>query len=797
MFAPLVRESLRHLFKYWRSNAAVLLTIAVGASLALTVFLTLDAFLWADDGVVDTSRLVHLRTRRSAEKLQSQLAAATFGFVQRTADCFSSVAAFRSDNFSVESGGAEQNLRGGCVNAEFFATYGAVPTRGRFFSPEEIATDAPVVVLSSQYWRSAFGGDETVLGRTVKIGRTNRTVIGIVDRPAREFEEVSLWVPLGLGKRLQVDHTYPAVSVVARLRAGYDLVRAQQRLDQLSTTLRAEEPNQIAKEWTLLARSRRDEQSAPIRPVLWLLIGAGLGSLLAAGMNAAAVRLVRFAAAEPQLAIKRALGATNLTLAVPMLLEGVFLAVTGVLLGAGGARTALALLAKDSTNLLRWSAEFASRSHLYWACGAMIALFAVLLLWVPLRRLRRQAWSHLLQQRHASERELLRFQRAAIVIQLSLAFTLLVGGARMLRGWQDLRHVDLGFDATRATIATLGRSPTESATPEQNRLLGAALERELSALDGIDHAAVCIALPLTPGWMLPYYVNGAPVQMVGELPRAAVNFVSPGYLPTMGLRLRSGRWFTAADTDGAQWVAVINTTLARTHFPQGDAVGKWIYPAHDEKVFRLIVGVVDDVRLNSLTEPVVPQIYEPFAQHPRVDFTLVLSTPHDRPAPTLAALRATLARLAPHRPLGKVYRMQEYQDGQLARPRFAALVVLTVALFSVVLCIAGFASLVAYATTRRTREFGLRIALGATARDIFGGILGESLRLGAAGALLGAVGAFLLNQTLDKLVTLPAQAHLAAYGLAAAVLVIVTFLATAAPAWRASRIDPAIALREE
>lgn len=797
MMIQLVRDSLRVLRNRWRSNIAVILTIGAGVALALVVFVTLDAFLWADDHVADSSRVVHIRSRRGAEKPRDRLPAATFSFLQRAADCFSSVAAFSEDTFSVESGGSVQNVRGGCVNAEFFATYGTTPTRGRFFTAGEIASDAPVVILSSSFWKNVLGGDEGVIGRTVKIAETDRTVIGVIDLPAREYEAMRVRVPLALGKRFQVDHTYPAVRVTARLRAGYDVAQAQQRLEQLSAALRAEAPNQIAKDWTLFARTRRAEQAEPLKPVLWLLVGAGLGSLLAAGMNAAAIKLITFAVAEPQLAIKRALGATNMILAVPIIFEGAALAVSGALLGTATVKVALKLLSRDSMNLLVKSAEFASNAHVRWAIGAMTVLVALLIMWVPLRRLRREKWGHLLQQRHASERELLRFQRAAIVIQLGLSFMLLVGGGRMLRGWQDLRRVDLGFDAERSTVVALGKSLSEASTPEQNRLLAAALERDLTAVEGIDRAAVCVAAPLTPGWMIPYHVHGALVQTIGELPQAALNFVSPGYLPTMGLRLRSGRWFTDADTRDAQWVAVVNTTLARTHFPQGDAVGKWLYPAHDQNTWRLIVGTVDDVRLNHLTGPAVPQIYEPFAQHPRADFALVYSTPRDRPPPSLAALRAAVARLAPNRPLGTVYRMQEYLAGHLARPRFAAFVVLTVALFSVALCIAGFASLVAYSTTRRTREFGLRIALGATTRDIFGGILGESLRLCLGGALLGAIGAFLLNQTLDKLVTLPAQAHVAAYALALGVLALVAFVATAAPAWRAARVDPAVALREE
>lgn len=797
MIAQLVHDSLRLLRNRWRSNLAAILTIGAGVALALVVFVTLDAFLWADDDVADSSRVVHLRSRRGTEKPRDQLAAATYSFLQRTADCFSSVAAFREDTFSVEFGGAVQDIRSGCVNAEFFATYGSTPSRGRSFTAEEIASDAPVVILSSKFWKSNLGGDEDVIGRTIKIADTDRTVIGVVDRPAREFEAMSVWVPLGLGKRLHVDHTQPAIRVAARLRAGYDVTQVQQRLEQLSMALRAEAPNQIAKDWTLLARTRRAEQAEPLKPVLWLLVGAGLGSLLAAGLNAAAVKLITFAAVEPQLAIKRALGATNLILAAPLIIEGALLAVFGALSGGISVKVAITLLPIDSMSFLVKSANLASNTHVYWALGAMTVFVAVMLLWVPLRRLRREQWSHMLQKRHASERELLRFQRAAIVIQLGLSFMLLVGGGRMLRGWQDLRRIDLGFEAAHTTVVTLGKPMSEAPSSEQNQLLATALERDLAALDGIDHAAVCVTLPLMSGWMFPYYVDGAPVQTVGELPQAALNFVSPGYLTTIGLRLRSGRWFTDADTRDAQWVAVINTTLARTHFPQGDAVGKWLYPAHTSKVYRLIVGVVDDVRLNSLTAPTVPQIYEPFAQHPSPSFRLVYSTPRDRAPPTLAALRAAVARIAPNRPLGAVYRMQEYLDGHLARPRFAASVVLCVALFSVVLCLAGFASLVAYSTSRRTREFGLRLALGATTQDVFSGLLRESLQICMWGSLLGALGAYLLNQTLDKLVVLPAHTHFAAYVLAAIVLIFVTFIATAAPALRASRIDPAKALREE
>lgn len=790
-------ESARRLRRQWRSNLVVIGVIGFGSCLVLAVFATINAYLWTEAGIPGSERVVYIESRRGGDKPQRLLPSAAVEFLIREASGFAAIGASRGALAGVDLGDFVQGARATRATAGLFEAYGMAPRAGRFFTKEEVAADAPVVIISESFWRNSLGAVENVVGRELRVDQRVRIIVGVVSSFPEEFEETLLWVPLVLDARDRRDFTYPQLRVVGSLRHDVGSEQVQQELARISRNLELAEPAQIGKGWNLVLRSWREEYSAPLRPVLGLLVSAALTGLLVAAVNASAIKLIGFTADEPRLAIKHALGALPLVLALPVVVEAGVLALCGTVLGYIGAPRLLILLLRDSAQTWLPDLQASSGSWLP-AAGGGVALFVFfVLIAIPLRRMARTSWGEQLQRRHASEREVRRYHRAAIVVQLGLAFALSVSAGGMLQAWRALRQIDLGFEPKGVSTLFVGAAASRYASPEQQRHLAAALEQSLTATAGVARAAVALKPPLVAGWLLPYQVHGEPTRPSAELPQAAVNLVSANYLATIGLRLRAGRWFTEADGERSQLVAVVNRTLAKQHFRDGEAVGKWIYPIHGATGWRLIVGVVDDVKLGSLSSPTEPQIYQPFTQHPALNFSLVYSAQADISAPGSVAIRKAVARVDVAQPIDTIYRLEDFHERKLARARAVSRIIMAVALFSVGLCLVGFGALVSYASMRRGREFGLRMALGATARNVFVGVIRESLCLTGGGVLIGLIGALLLSQTMSKLVALPIQAHAANYVGALVLLVGVTLVATIVPAWRASRVDPAKALREE
>lgn len=775
----------------------MLIVITIGGAIALSVFATLDAFLWSNAGVADPNRLVFLKSRRGTESPVKELPPATFDYMRTHAPGLAAVGAFKNTVTSLDTGTEMVGAASMLATPEVFSAYGLVTRLGRVFTEEECAADSPVVVVSENFWRTHLGSAPDAIGREIRLNNRTRTVIGVFGAVPSAFDMVQIWLPLVFTARDRTDHTYATVRVVARLRAEVGMHQIEQELDQAAAALRKEFGSQVPQDWAIVVSTWREEQSSAIRPVQWLLAGTALLSVFVAGANAAGLRVVRFLGQESQLAIRHVLGASSATLVAPILIEGAVLAGGGAALAALAARQGLLSLQEEfgATAFLARQLEFGWRFHT--AAVVFGVFFFACLTAVQTRRAMARSWAGRLQRQHASERNLRHLQRVVIAMQLGTAFMLASSGTRLIAGWNELSRIDLGFDASRATYALVTPASGAQFSREQMSALVARLDTAITTSGVGAHAAASTRVPLTASWMLPYLVHGEPAKRPSEMPRNASNLVSPGYLTALGLRLRQGRWFTDTDTLGAPLVAVVNQAFCRAHFPHGDAVGKWVYSSHSGWSWRLIVGVVDDVVQESLTAPRTPEIYEPLAQHPNSWFNLILAPAPGRPPPSFAELRAELSRIAPGMALHPLYRLQELQDRKLARHRFVAVVVLTAAGFAIILCLAGFASLVVYSTSRRTREFGLRVALGATPLNILGGVVRESAWLAGWGGALGIVGTLLLNQSMDKLVALPSDVHASSYLLAAAVLVIVTLAATVAPAWRASRVDPAVALREE
>lgn len=683
------------------------------------------------------------------------------------------------------------------MTASFLDAVGLVPQLGRsFLADEEVPGRDRVVILSQSFWAERFNRDPHVVGARLLLDGQEHVVVGVMPAVPAEFGPVALWRPFAFGPREKVDFTFPELRVVARLRPDVPLAAAQQELDRLRAALRASQPAQT-EGWTVRLTTWRSEFSAPIRPVLWLLIGAGALSAALAGLNAAGLALARLAARQREFAVRYALGASRRAVIGPLVLESALLSTLGAAAGCALLAPCLAAFRRSApeTLLAAITIEVSSRTLL--AAAGLAVFYTLLLASETARRAAQPAWTDHLKQSAIADPRVRRFQGLLIIFQLAMGFALAANAARLLEGWRNLRNTDVGFVTEGLAFASVRTPAGRYDTPAKQQLFAESVRAQVARIPGVQSAAITVTVALSKFIPVPFLVHGTPAQTLGELPISAYAAVSADYFATMGIRLVAGRNFNEGDRAGAPRVAMINETLARNHFAGKDPLNQWLYPTVGVKEWRRVVGVVADVAQESLTSPALPQIYEPFAQFPSRTFTLVFRASEGKALPAPRLLQAAVAAADPAQPLGTVRTFASLLDRLTGRQRFAALALLLAAGFSIALATAGFGSLIALTTLQRHREFGLRLALGATPRDLVVLVLRQGLRLAAAGLALGALGALALGRIADSAVQGNQGGGFAPFAAAAALLALSTLTACALPAWLATRVDPAISLRAE
>lgn len=780
-----------------RVPGLIVLVLAAGSFLALLLFTVLDAFLWQDGGYRAPDELVQILSQRKGQTPRRELPAGTFLFLREQSGSFTALAGIRPSTTSLDQAGRVEALATKLVTASFLDALGLVPQFGRgFLASEEAPGSSRVVLLSQTFWTERFNRDPAAVGARLLLDGQEHVVVGIMPPVPAEYEATMLWRPFTFGAREKRDFTFQELRVIARLRPEVPLAAAQQELARLSAALVAQQPAQ-AEGWTAHLTGWRTEYAAPIRPVLGLLIGAGALSAMLAGLNASGLALARFAARQREMAVRYALGASRRAVVGPLVGEGALLALLGAGLGCVLVLPALVGLRRFTAETFLPAVTIELGGRTVGVAAALAGFYVLLLVSETTRRASQPTWTDFLKQSVLADRRVRRFQCLLIVVQLAAGFALAANATLLIEGWRRLRHTDVGFVTEGLALASIRTPAGRYATPAKQAAFAESVRAQVARLPGVQSAAVTVTAALSRFFPIPFLVHGAPAKTLGELPVAGYAAVSPDYFATMGIRLAAGRSFTDGDRAGAPRVAIINETLARNYFPGKDPLNQWLYPTVDVREWRRVVGVVADVAQESLTAPPLPQIYEPFAQFPSDTFTLVFRAQGGRPLPAWPVLRGAIAAVDPAQPLGPVRTFASLLDRLTIRQRSAALALLVAAGFSLALATAGFGSLMALTTWQRHREFGLRLALGATPRVLVGLVLRQGLRLAAAGLALGTIGAFALGQAATAAVPGVATLGITPFAAAAGLLCLSTLTACAVPAWLATRVDPAQALRAE
>jgi putative ABC transport system permease protein len=796
-----LRQAVRSLRRSPGFCLAVVVTIALGIGVNSAVFAVIHSVLLTPLAYRDPDRLVLLWERNNAKQRDHNVVNPQNYLDWRDrARSFSSLAALGWSTLTF-TGESPEVVQGRQVTREFFDVLGVPPALGRTFSLSEMApAGRKVIILSDGLWRRRFGADGGIVGRAVSVAGGTAEVIGVMPQTFQSMPlgDDGYYEPLRLDESDRTRHGRYTM-VVGRLNAGVSLGQAQAEMTALSKSLEAEYPAFDAG-WDVGVYPLAGEVVGSSGRVLWLLLGAVALVLLIACANVANLLLARAAARRQEVVVRAALGATRGRLIRLRVAESVALAVTGGALGLLLAEWSLDLLVGTAPPDVPRLAEIrldgivlAATAATSLAVGVAIGLVTALGsvgggdagVPAPTGRL-------------TASRTAMRFKGGLIVAQMSLALVLLSGAGLLIRSIGRLSSIDPGFDPANVLTMTLDLPTATYPDGGRQSAFYDQLLARLRMLPAVEGASAVSFLPLTgPGAATSFTVVGRPEPLPGQAPTADIRIVDPNYFTTMRIPVERGRAFTGGDRENSPPVVVVTETLARDLFPTGEALGQRLSVSwSDPKAQPEIVGIVGDVRYHGLDGVVRPMIYYPMSQSPTGSMAIVVRERRPKVA-LVPEVRSVVRELNRDLPVTDVATMATWRSRSMSNRRYPMLLLAVFAGLALTLAAIGIYGVISYAVSQRTREIGVRIALGARPLDVFRRVIGAGIALALAGVLLGSVAGGLAAQALGKLLYGVPPTDPGTFLVVAALLVGVAAVACLAPARRAVGVDPAIALKAE
>ena len=704
-----------------------------------------------------------------------------------------------SARFALSGAGQPVTIRGARIGYGVLETLRVSPQIGRTFTANEDRPEEDgVVILGHELWQSHFGGNPNMVGQKIVLSNRPRTVVGVMPAGFRFPEIAELWVPLALTTQTftRTDH---GLSAVARLKDGVSVDEAQAEMHNIAA--RIEQQNPVTNEGLgVKVTSLHDNLTGDYREALLILLGVVGCVLLVACVNVANLMLARATARQKEFALRAALGAGRWRIVRQLMVESLLLAFVGGILGFALSIWALRLLLTSIPIQLPFWMNFGIDLRVLGFTLAITVLTGMLFGVAPALQTSRVDLNDTLKDGgrgtvggRGRSRSLL------VVTEIALSLVLLVGAGLMIQSFLRLRRVNVGLDPTNILVTSL-HLPTEKyrETAPRAAFYKQLMER-VRALPGVETAGATATLPLSGGnWGRSLTVEGYPVLAVGQAPMIQHTVVTPDYFRTMGIPLLSGRDFTDADVKGSQLVTIIDERLAREYWPNQSAIGRRIRfgPPEDNEPWHTIIGVVGTVRHRRMQEDTEKSVYLPHAQIPVNGMALVTRTT-SQPNELVAAIRREAAQLDSDLPLSKVTTMQEVIDESIWQPRLYATLFGVFAGGALLLALIGIYGVMAFLVQTRTHEIGVRMALGATARDVFKLIVGRGMKLTVIGVLIGIAGAVAVTRLMQSLLFNTSATDPIVFILISLLLAVAAFLACYIPARRAARVDPLVALRYE
>ena len=825
----LLRADVRYALRTLRHNpgftavAAIVLAVGIGANAA--VFTIVNGILIAALPYKDPQQLVLVFEKVPGAPVDKfEFSAPDVEIMRDAAQSYSAMAVFRNAQYELSGVTSPERLDAVRVSPELFTVLGVSPILGRALTPEDDRQNAKVVILSHGLWTRAFGRDPSIVGRTITLDRQPYTIVGVmpdrVEFPprglARNGQPASLFVPIAFSpaERRAFGMMYNN-TVVARLKPGVSIDRARAELPSVAKAIGERYPPMFAR-WTnqlsLPMAPFADEVVGGTRRMLIVLMGVVAFVLLIGCADVANLMLTRSGSRQRELAIRSALGASPARVTRQLLTEGLVLALLGgalgLLLAFWGTRV---LLAFAGTTLPRAeSIGFDARVLLFTTALSLVTplLFGAM---PALRAAMGSTFNALKEGTHSATpgRARHRLLGSLVVVQFALALMLSVGAGLLVRSFLRLMATDPGFGVEHSVTAQTTLPAGRYATGQQVKAFYQQITDAARSIPGVTAAGAGNDLPLNV-LERRTFTPDASARRIDLLNRVIANtWTFGGYFDALGIPLKEGRVFTDADGRGGERVVIINEQLARSLWPNQPAVGRQIKWGGDESQspWMTIVGVVGNVKQTTLDKPGIAQAYEPFFQVPdgfageRIvgmfrTVNLVARSQRD-PDSVIVSVRNEVQRLDPALPITSARALTDMVDESVKPQRFSMTVVGVFALIALGLAGIGIYGVLASAVSQETHEIGVRMALGAPASRVIWTVVRRALVLMAAGVAIGFAGALALTRVMAGLLYEVRPTDAVTFAAASSLIAVLAVTASLVPAWRATRVDPLVALRAE
>lgn len=796
-----LRSALRSLTKTpgYSVTALLVLTLGIGASTA--IFSVVHAVLLTPLRYADARQLVQLRSVHP-EQGSSGLAPATFIDLTRDSRSFSVLAAQRYDYVNLTKVDAPTRLTGTQATADYFKLFGVAPLRGRTWNADEArANTTPVVVLSESLWRNQLNAREDIVGSTVMLDDVAHTVLGVMPASFSDpWGNAALWRPIPGDGQEATNRVARFWSAFGRLADGVTPEQANAELATLAGQLQAAHGEHY-RGWTLDQVDLQSQVVGNYRNGLLVVLGAVGCVLLITSANVAGLSVVRAISRRKELAIRAALGASGRQLMRQLLIESLLLALAG---GVGGVLLALwgvtGIQAFIGDGWLPRIGEVAVNAPVLTAALGLTLGTGVLFGLAPAWSAARTDANEALKDntgRGSAGPSAQRLRSGLVVLEIALALMLLVGAAVLGRSFSSILSKSPGMRTEQLLTVGLSLSGKKYGSPDKLRDFYRRVEESVAAVPGVASVGLTWTLPFT--WGIPFTLF--PVEHLGtpEADKAPQSFYDPvnaDYHRTAGIPLLAGRLFTAADDQNAAPVVLLSESTARRLYGRTDVVGRFLTNG-SQSLKAEIVGIVGDVWRSGLASDTVPlQIYRPLPQFPPAFATLIVQT-NVRPDALAKSVQQAIWSVDSDQAIGTVNTVDKLVTATMTQPRLYLSLFGLFAGLSLLLAGIGLYGLIAYGVAQRTREFGIRAALGASRADVLGLVLREGALLIGVGICTGLAGAFLGARLLRQMVYQTSVHDPVVFTLVPLVLAAVALLACYLPARRATRADPLVALRAE
>jgi putative ABC transport system permease protein len=808
-------HDIRHAARRLRHSPAftliVVLTLALGIGANSAIFSVVNTVLLAPLPYRDPGQLVTIYHDYPSMKMEAPVSAPGFKDYRDRTHSFSSVAVETGWNVNLTGFGDPQRLGGTRVSGQFFNTLGVAPALGRVLTvDDDQAGHDHVVVLSDGLWRRLFGAKPDIVGHPVSLNGESYQVVGVMPRGFVDpwNPPTEIWSPVAIDPaRFTIsNYTSEFLNLVARVKPGSSTAAAAREMTGFAQQLKKDNPNQFSSDWTLEVKSMTDVQTGAVRPALLLLLGAVGFVLLIACANVANLLLARAASRQREVAIRTALGARPRDLVRQLLVESLMLSLSGGVLGLAIAYGSIKALAAANPSRLPRVQDLAIDAHVVLFTLAIAVITGVVFGLVPAF----QAWKGNLQvslkdgsRTGTADKRGQLARRALVIAEIALALTLLTGGGLLLKSFARLSNVSPGFEPRGVLTFALALPPLKYATDTSTTAFWTAVMPRIAQVPGVRAAAGTSVLPFGGGWSTgSFNVEGYTPPPQANGPWGDIRIVTPDFFSTMRIPRLKGRVFGTQDDAAGMRVAVVDDEFVKRYYHAGeDPIGKRIYfgmaTPDTSTRYITIVGVVGHAKHEGLDADPRIQLYLPVPQAGRSNrMDVVVRTAGD-PRQYVSAVRAAIRDVDRDLPMARITTVDELVSTSMGQRRLSTVLLGIFAGLALLLASLGIYGVMAYAVAQRTRELGVRVALGATRENVLGLVLRQGIVLAGLGAVIGLAGAFGLTRLIASQLYAVKATDPVTFAGVTVLLLVVAIGATLVPALRATRIDPLIALREE